>query len=353
MNDRSEPRPVLLSIAAVERDTGLSKDTLRVWERRYGFPTPRRDGLGERDYPLEQVEKLRVVKRLMDAGHRPGRLVGQTLEHLLQLTESHGAAALRGAELAATPDLRVYLDLLRTHEVEDLRRALLQAQARLGLGRFVTEVVAPLGTLVGDSWMRGHLEIFEEHLCSEVLHGVLRSAIGALPPPEPAARPRVLLTTFPHEAHGLGLLMAEALLRLDGCRCIGLGPQTPVWDIVLAATAQRADVVALAFSSVLTPAAVAEGLAELRGKLPRPVEVWAGGSAPVLTRRPVPGVATLPTLADLAARTARWRAERGCAAACRRSPAARPERSDAPLTPGCHDPTLQSAAQSRGGHALP
>lgn len=31
----------LLSIAAVERDTGLTKDTLRVWERRYGFPTPR------------------------------------------------------------------------------------------------------------------------------------------------------------------------------------------------------------------------------------------------------------------------------------------------------------------------
>jgi hypothetical protein len=25
-------------ISAVERETGLSKDTLRMWERRYGFP---------------------------------------------------------------------------------------------------------------------------------------------------------------------------------------------------------------------------------------------------------------------------------------------------------------------------
>ncbi|MGA0116507.1 MAG: MerR family transcriptional regulator, partial [Burkholderiales bacterium] len=33
----------LYNIAAVERDTGLSKDTLRVWERRYGFPAPVRD----------------------------------------------------------------------------------------------------------------------------------------------------------------------------------------------------------------------------------------------------------------------------------------------------------------------
>jgi hypothetical protein len=29
----------LMNIAAVERETGLGKDTLRVWERRYGFPS--------------------------------------------------------------------------------------------------------------------------------------------------------------------------------------------------------------------------------------------------------------------------------------------------------------------------
>jgi hypothetical protein len=67
---------VRLSIAAVERDTGLSKDTLRVWERRYGFPSPHRDSLGERAYCLRDVEKLRIVRRLMDAGHRPGKIIG-------------------------------------------------------------------------------------------------------------------------------------------------------------------------------------------------------------------------------------------------------------------------------------
>ena len=61
------------NIAAVERDTGLSKDVLRMWERRYGFPVPDRDGNGERSYPAEQVERLRLIKRLMDAGHRPGK----------------------------------------------------------------------------------------------------------------------------------------------------------------------------------------------------------------------------------------------------------------------------------------
>ena len=67
MNDRNATPSLSRTIAAVERDTGLSKDTLRVWERRYGFPHPDRDQFGERVYPIEQVDKLRVLRRLMDA----------------------------------------------------------------------------------------------------------------------------------------------------------------------------------------------------------------------------------------------------------------------------------------------
>ena len=73
--DTAEPWLNLPGIAAVERDTGISKDTLRVWERRYGFPSPLRDATGERVYPAAQVQRLRMLKRLLDTGHRPGRVV--------------------------------------------------------------------------------------------------------------------------------------------------------------------------------------------------------------------------------------------------------------------------------------
>jgi hypothetical protein len=84
-------RPLLMSIAAVERDTGLSKDTLRVWEKRYGFPAPERDAQGERCYPMDQIERLRVIKRLLDVGHRPGRVVTLPMVDL-------GALASRSAD---------------------------------------------------------------------------------------------------------------------------------------------------------------------------------------------------------------------------------------------------------------
>lgn len=301
-----------LSIAAVERDTGLSKDTLRVWERRYGFPLPQRDAQGERSYPLDQVEKLRIVRRLMDGGHRPGRVVGMPIDELRRLSES-SPEPVRGPAIAAAPlepvapALNQYLELVRAHDLAALRRLLTQAQLSLGLSRFVVEVVVPLNTLVGDAWMRGQLEIFEEHACSEVLHGVMRQALYLLPQPPADTRPNVLLTTFPGEPHGLGLLLAEVLLGMAGARCTSLGLQTPLWDTVLAAQAFEADIVVLAFSSATNPQQVTDSLVELRAKLPPPVEVWVGGAAPVLHRRTPAGITALATLGDLQGALKRWR----------------------------------------------
>jgi MerR family transcriptional regulator, light-induced transcriptional regulator len=312
MNDSPRAPVLTLSIAAVERDTGLSKDTLRVWERRYGFPMPQRDGIGERAYTLEQVEKLRIVKRLLDAGHRPGRIVPLDALALQQLAEQtvdqpqrHAGAT---AALLGVADLREHLALIRSHDIAALRSELTRLLARCGVARFVIEVVAPLSAAVGDAWIRGQMEVFEEHACTELLQTVLRQAIAGIPVGTDAERPRVLLTSFPNEPHGLGLLMAEALLRLEGCQCVSLGVQTPVWDIVRAATAYRSDIVALSFTGCMNPNQIVDGLAELAAKLPPGVCVWAGGAAPVLHRRHVPGVLPVAHFDELAPELQRWRA---------------------------------------------
>ena len=299
---------VHLSISAVERDTGLSKDTLRVWERRYGFPNPDRDAFGERIYPLEQVDRLRVIRRLMDIGHRPGKIIGLDFRDLQALADSSVAsvaASKVASEQDTQPDIAHLLAITKSHDIEELRRQLGQRLLRLGLARFVTELVAPLTQRVGEAWSRGQLEIYEEHLYTESMQVVLRNAIATIP--QPGNRPRVLLTTFPSEPHGMGLLMAEALFALEGCRCVSLGTQTPVWDIVLAATSQDIDIIALSFSPVMNPNQVIDGLNELRAKLPRSIEIWAGGRCPILQRRPPADVKVLTELAALTNAVAEWR----------------------------------------------
>jgi len=300
---------ITLSIAAVERDTGLSKDTLRVWERRYGFPAPLRDAAGERAYNIEQVEKLRLVKRLLDAGHRPGRIVPMPVNELLSLSEQTLDHPVRSVSVAlGSSDLRANLALIRAHDLLALRAALQRLLVRFGLPRFVTEVVAPLNVAVGDAWIRGRMEIFEEHAYTESVHNVLRQAIfSILPPPGGQAAPKVLLSTFPGEQHSMGLLMVEAMLATEACDCVSLGVQTPLWDIVLATKAYRCDIVALSFTACMNPNQIIDGLTELRRKLPDSVAIWAGGSAPALYRRGVPGVLALGALESLPQAVQTWR----------------------------------------------
>lgn len=38
---------------------GVSANTLRSWERRFGFPEPRRTAGGHRQFDLSQIEALR------------------------------------------------------------------------------------------------------------------------------------------------------------------------------------------------------------------------------------------------------------------------------------------------------
>ena len=157
--------------------------------------------------------------------------------------------------------------------------------------------------------MQGRFQVFEEHLYTECITGVLRGAIASVPAHPDAAGPRVLLTTFPGEPHAIGLLMVEALLALEGCACLSLGTQTPVPEIAAAALAHRADIVALSFTPVQGASAVLTALRELRQTLPAAVTVWAGGSCPALDRQGVvAGVLRLHALERLPEQVALWRA---------------------------------------------
>jgi MerR family transcriptional regulator, light-induced transcriptional regulator len=307
LSDARHRATLALSIAAVERETGLSKDTLRVWERRYGFPVPLRDALGERAYPADQVEKLRVVKRLLDAGHRPGRVVTMPVHDLHVMADAASAPPDRPAS-AAQAAVQSFVDLIRRHDVAALRRELGQSLSRFGATRFVIDVISPLNVAVGDAWLRGQMEVFEEHLYTEAVQVVLRQAIAHMPDTAPGGRPRVLLGTLPGEPHGLGLLMAETLMTLEGCACVSLGVQTPVWDLARAARAQQSDIVALGFTGCMNPNQVVLGLQELRAQVPAETAVWAGGAAPVLVRRRVDGVDPVASMDAMLELLRAWRA---------------------------------------------
>jgi DNA-binding transcriptional MerR regulator/methylmalonyl-CoA mutase cobalamin-binding subunit len=303
MNPPAENPSLILNISAVEREAGLSKDVLRMWERRYGFPKPLRDDNGERQYSAAEVAKLRAIKRLMDVGVRPGKIIHGSLEELNALAD--GRVAPR-REPAAPAVEREILALLASHDAPALQHSLASLLMRQGLQRFVLETLTALNHAVGDAWMRGELAVFEEHLYTEQLQVALRTAINAFP--RQTGTPRVLLTTFPGEQHGMGLLMVEALLVPEGSQCISLGVQTPLEDIRRAAIAHDVQVVALSFSAAFPVRQAGDGLAALRRQLPAKIALWAGGEMTRRVRKALPGVVLVPDIAATTGVLKAWRA---------------------------------------------
>ncbi len=262
------------SIAAVERETGLSKDVLRMWERRYGFPLPQRDGNGERLYSAAQLDRLRLIKRLMDQGHRPGKLIAAADEDLAALAPRQRVRREANAGDGAA-ELAELLALIKQHDAAGYQQSLQQRLARQGLQRFVQDTLAPLSRQVGEAWESGRFEVFEEHLFTELSTRLLRQAIATLP--GGPRGPRIVLTTVADEPHGLGLLMAEGLFALEGAECIPLGTQMPLREIGSAALAHRADIVALSFSTAFPRRRIAAVLEQLRQMLPEDIALWIGG----------------------------------------------------------------------------
>ena len=302
--DAAMDSSITLNISGVERETGLSKDVLRMWERRYGFPKPGRDDNGERQYTVADIGKLRAVKRLMDVGLRPGKIISLSLDELNAMADARTPPRRDALAPALERDV---LTMLQSHDATSLQHTLANMLMRQGLQKFVLETITPLNRAVGDAWMRGDLQVFEEHLYTEQLQVALRTAINAFP--RQTGIPRVLLTTFPSEQHGLGLLMVEALLVPEGVQCISLGPADAArGHPPRGASRTRRTSSRCRFSAAFPVRQASDGLAALRRQLPAPVTLWAGGEMTRRVRKTLPGVVLIPDLASIISALRSWRA---------------------------------------------
>ena len=273
-----------------------------MWERRYGFPAPSRNHRDERVYPKDQIQKLRVIRRLLDAGLRPGKIVGLPLEELSTVVAT--VPATEATPHGAVDWPQRSLELIKSHGADELRQQFAQLLLQLGLRQFILDVVVPMNALVGDAWLRGAIEIYEEHLYTAQVMSLLQHALGAIPPSSLA--PRVLLTTLPGEEHQLGLLMAHAFLAMEGAQCVSLGTQTPQGDILKAAAAHRVDVVGLSCTTTNLPRTIHTQLVALRENLDKRVELWVGGSV-AQDQRKVAGIRRMASLTEIPVAIARWR----------------------------------------------
>ena len=276
------------SIRVVSNRTGIPADTLRMWERRYGFPRPARRPGGSRVYSEDDVMRLHLVARAVTAGFRPSEVVSLPSGDLTKLVEASAAdspARSSGFVIGRTsstepappaPSLDVVIDALRADDIAGMRALLRAAAVSLGPRTFVTEVAHPLAVRVGELWAEGVLEVRHEHLASACLTSQLHLLLGALEDGERS--PAILLATLPGEPHQLGLDMVAVYLAANLAAPHVLGADTPPAQIAAAAAAFDVDAVGISISPAADKRAAIRAVKQLAETLPARTELWLGGA---------------------------------------------------------------------------
>lgn len=288
-----------LTIGAVSVATGVPVNTLRTWERRYGFPHPLRSDSGQRLYSPNAVAHLRLVAQALSLGHRPRQVMGLSQERLQSLLRQTAPSAPPPRPATASPAphgaaVASWLSATRQLDGDALRAGLHSTLSGVGLMPFLQQHVVPFLDEVGRAWRAGDLRIYEEHFASERLAEFLA---GTWRPMSDVAHGRpVVCGILPGEGHALGLHMAACVLALHGRRVVFLGRAAPVNDLLDCVQASGATTLMLSLSANTDWSLATRALRELRSSLPKDVTLVCGGDG---APRGLQGVIRLTDLGEL------------------------------------------------------
>jgi MerR family transcriptional regulator, light-induced transcriptional regulator len=254
-------------IRAVSRLTGLSVDTLRAWERRYGAVVPVRGDRG-RVYSEADVARLKQLSVLVREGHAIGQIASLPDSALRELRGVAESTTLP----AAIVDMGPVRDAIKRYDLAGLEGMLNRHAIVLPHDTLIFSVMLPILKDLGERWESGEIRPAQEHLVSAAIRSVLGSLLRTLPN-SPRARTLVFATAA-GERHELGLLCAAVLAATRGINVVYLGPDLPASDIAHAATIAEAH-------ALLIAATLADfDPKDLRAlsRVPKRVEIWAGGA---------------------------------------------------------------------------
>ena len=306
----NEPVGALIAghpIAVVAERTGLSRDVLRVWERRYSAVEPTRTPGGQRLYSDADVARFRLLALATKHGRSISQVAGIPTPELQRLVAEDEAARPAAEPVSSesaytgahAESVDVAIECTRALDGTSLDRVLRRAIAQYGPSVFLEHIVPPLMHRIGDEWHKGRLSVAHEHLASATIVALILECIHAVP--ETPSAPRLLVTTPSGERHAVGAALAAAAAALEGWTVVYLGVDVPAADIVAAAAATGARAVAMSVVYTDDPGFVSRELLAVRANLAARVPLLVGGVAAMLMSSELeqPGLVVCGSIAEM------------------------------------------------------
>jgi MerR family transcriptional regulator, light-induced transcriptional regulator len=264
-------------IRAVAKLTGLSIDTLRAWERRYAAVVPERSDRG-RQYTQEQIQRLALLRALVERGHAIGQIASMTEPVLRELLKAEPPKRAEHPETATSDQsfIEPVMDAIARFDHTRVNEELGRLAALLTPRDLVYKVALPLMRAVGEGWHSGKLGIAQEHLASSALRNLLGSLVR-LYPVQPGAT-KILIATLTGELHDFGILAAAMIAAINGIDPVFLGANLPGRELAEAAKSTATEMVLVGYSSAVVTDATE--LSQLVASLPAGTELLVGGPNP-------------------------------------------------------------------------
>ncbi|MDP8923915.1 MAG: B12-binding domain-containing protein [Chloroflexota bacterium] len=290
---RASDRPTY-NTAAVEQRTGLRPATFRAWERRYGFPKPRRLPGNQRLYSDQDIAAIRWLQRRTDEG--------LSISHAIRLLRDRLTETVAYVPPAETPTGRppaqLADELLRALVAFDSPTAeliLSEAFAMYRVEEVCEQVIEPTLVEVGERWHRGELTVATEHYATSFI----RRKLFALFNVYETGRGRGLVFTAcaPEEWHEVGILMVSLFLVRHAYKVSYLGASLVPAGLAETLHHHRPDLIVISAASEETAEhlhTIADVIANLPE--PRPLLAFGGrGFDDETFRRGLPGTYLGPT----------------------------------------------------------
>jgi DNA-binding transcriptional MerR regulator len=284
----------LYTIRQAAARTGVSAALLRAWERRYGVVVPTRTPSGYRLYDDAAIDRLRTMRRLIDAGWSPSTAAASILAGTAGLDLELAAAQDAPIDGAGRPEREAheltgrFVRAARDLDVQAVDAVLDELFARGSFERAADDLLFPALRRLGDAWATGEVSVAGEHLASAAVLRRLGLALDAAGSRE-GLGPRVVVGLPPGGRHELGALAFAVTARRAGLPVRYVGPDLPVDDWVAAAVGANAAAVGIVTGRDRRPGLTVAR--ELRATHPDLVIAFGGSAA-----QDVPGVLRLPML---------------------------------------------------------
>lgn len=271
----------IYTIKAVSRLTGVSELVIRAWETRYNAVEPERTETNRRMYSELDLQKIALLGKLTEKGHRIGAIANLSIEDLtkmLSVNVTSGLVSGQGEDKTEFSEIiKDAIQFVKSYDSKGLEKILFEASVNYSHPELMEKIIIPLMKKVGEFWRDGILRVSHEHLTSVVVRKFLSGLSDGYKINGKA--PTMIVTTPQGQYHEVGALIGASYAAADGWKVIYLGPSLPAEEIATVAREKNAKSLYLSLVYPFDDPSLGSELQKLKECLPDSTVIFAAGNA--------------------------------------------------------------------------